>query len=250
MRATFRPPTRICPRVAGSAQKTSRRRVVFPAPEGPVRNTNSPFSTVRFTSTSAGGSPGYALVTWNIWIIGSRCDWIVAERGPLGHGTTLSVPDSGIESPSMSDEFQFPEPEREQTPAPLPRQRSPLVLPWMVAGLAVVALGVVSAYAKKLIDDQAARAYQAMRMADEYVSRAKKLEDDQKDARRQAINSSEKTDELRAANTRLNEQATDKDAALTHLKDRHRQLVTDLRSAVRSSKGKALTKRIDRILAR
>jgi len=150
----------------------------------------------------------------------------------------------------MSDEFQFPEPEREQTPAPLPRQRSPLVLPWMVAGLAVVALGVVSAYAKKLIDDQAARAYQAMRMADEYVSRAKKLEDDQKDARRQAINSSEKTDELRAANTRLNEQATDKDAALTHLKDRHRQLVTDLRSAVRSSKGKALTKRIDRILAR
>ena len=125
----------------------------------------------------------------------------------------------------MSDEFQFPEPEREQTPAPLPRQRSPLVLPWMVAGLAVVALGVVSAYAKK-------------------------LEDDQKDARRQAINSSEKTDELRAANTRLNEQATDKDSALTHLKDRHRQLVTDLRSAVRSTRGKALSKRIDRILAR
>ena len=45
MRATFRPPTRICPRVAGSAQKTSLSSVVFPAPEGPVRNTNSPFST-------------------------------------------------------------------------------------------------------------------------------------------------------------------------------------------------------------
>lgn len=152
----------------------------------------------------------------------------------------------------MSDDFQFPEPglEAEQTPAPLPKQRSPLVLPWIVAGLAVVTLGVVSLYAKKLIDDQAARAYQAMRMADEYGSRANKLESDQKDARRQAITATEKTDEFHAANARLAEQVADKDSALTHLRDRHRQLVTDLRAALKTSKGKALLKRIDRILAR
>jgi len=152
----------------------------------------------------------------------------------------------------MSDDFQFPEPglEAEQTPAPIPRQRSPLILPWMVAGLAVVSLGVVSAYAKKLLDDQAARTSQVMRMADEYGSRANKLEADQKDARRQAINSSEKTDELRSANARLTEQVTDKDAALAHLRDRHKQMVTDHRSATRSSKGKALTKRVNAILAR
>jgi len=149
----------------------------------------------------------------------------------------------------MSDDFQFPEPEAEQTPAPVPRQRSPWVLPWMVAGLAVVALAVVSLYAKKLIDDQAARAYQAMRMADEYGSRASKLDADQKDARRQAMAASEKADELRASNARLTEQVTDKDSALAHLRERHRQLVTDIRTAVRSSKGKALSKRIDRILA-
>jgi hypothetical protein len=152
----------------------------------------------------------------------------------------------------MSDEFQFPEPghESELTPAPLPKPRSPVILPWMVAGLAVVLLGVVSLYAKKLLDDQAARAAQATRMADEYGSRANKLEADQKDARRQAINSSETTDELRSSNARLTEQVTDKDAALAHLRDRHKQMVTDLRSATRSSKGKALTKRINAILAR
>jgi len=128
----------------------------------------------------------------------------------------------------MSDDFQFPEPvpEAEQSPEPLPRQRAPTVLPWMVAALAVVALGVVSVYAKKLIDDQSARAYQAMRMADEVGSRANKMEADQKDARRQAITSSEKTDELRAANARLTEQVTDKDSALAHLRERHKQLVT------------------------
>jgi hypothetical protein len=152
----------------------------------------------------------------------------------------------------MSDDFQFPDPglEAEQTPAPPPRLRGPLVLPWIVAGIAVVTLGVVSLYAKKLLDDQSARAYQAMRMADEYSSRANKLEADQKDARRQAITSSEKTDELRATNARLSEQVTDKDAALTHLRDRHRQLVVDIKTALRTSKGKALTKRIDKILAR
>jgi len=152
----------------------------------------------------------------------------------------------------MSDDFQFPEPglEAEQMPAPPPKQRSPLVLPWVVAGLAVVALAVVSLYAKKLIDDQAARAAQAMRMADEYGSRASKLESDQKDARRQAITASEKTDELHAATVRLTEQVADKDSALAHLRDRHRQLVADLRAALKTSKGKALLKRVDKILAR
>ncbi len=150
----------------------------------------------------------------------------------------------------MSDDFQFPELDPEQTPAPVPPQRAPPILPWMVSVLAVVALAVVALYAKKLIDDQTARAYQAMRMADEYGSRASKLEADQKDARRQAMTSSEKTDELRAANARLTEQVTDKDAALAHLRERHQQLVSDVRTAVRSSKGKTLVKRIDRILAR
>src|SRR5215469_11602947 len=152
----------------------------------------------------------------------------------------------------MSDDFQFPEPmpEATQPPEPLPKPRAPTVLPWMVAGMAVVALGVVSVYAKKLIDDQSARAYQAMRMADEYGARANKLEADQKDARRQAITSSEKSDETRAANARLSEQVTDKDSALAHLRERHRQLVADLRAALKTAKGRALAKRVNSILAR
>ena len=152
----------------------------------------------------------------------------------------------------MSDDFQFPEPgfEAEQTSPPLPRQRAPLILPWIAAAVAIVALAVVALYAKKLIDDQAARAYQAMRMADEYGSRASKLEAEQKDARRQAITSSEKTDELHAANARLTEQVTDKDSALVHLRERHRQLVTDIRSALKTAKGKALAKRVSTLLAR
>ena len=150
----------------------------------------------------------------------------------------------------MSDDFQFPEADPEQTPAPVTPQRYPAILPWVVSVLAVVALAVVALYAKKLIDDQTARTYQAMRMADEYGSRASKLEADQKDARRQAMSASEKTDELRAANTRLTERVTDKDAALAHLRERHQQLVSDVRSAVHGSKGKTLVKRVDRILAR
>jgi len=152
----------------------------------------------------------------------------------------------------MSDDFQFPEPglEAEQTPAPLPRQRSPLVLPWVAAGVAVVALAVVAIYAKKLIDDQTARAYQAMRMADEYGSRASKLEAEQKETRRQAITSSEKSDEMRATNAGLTQQVTDKDSALAHLRERHRQLVADLRAALKTAKGKVLAKRVSTILAR
>jgi len=144
----------------------------------------------------------------------------------------------------MSEDLDFTNPD------PVPPQRAPTVLPWMVAVLALVALGVVAVYAKKMVDDQSARAFQAMRMADEYGSRAAKLDADQKDARRQAMTSAEKTDELRASNARLNEQVADKDAALTHLRERHQKLVTDVRSATRSSRGKALVRRIDGILAR
>ena len=37
---------------------------------------------------------------------------------------------------------------------------------------------------------------------------------------------------------------------MAHLRERHKQLVTDVRSAMRTSKGKALAKKLDRILAR
>jgi hypothetical protein len=144
----------------------------------------------------------------------------------------------------MSDDLEF------STPDPVTAPRSPVVLPWMVAVLAIVALGVVAVYAKKMVDDQAARAFQAMRMADEYGSRAGKLDADQKDARRQAISASEKADELRAANARLSEQVADKDAALLHQRERHQKLVSDVRAATRSSRGKTLVRRIDGILAR
>ena len=57
----------------------------------------------------------------------------------------------------MSEELDFGAPE----PLPLPPTRAPIILPWMVAALAILALGVVAVYAKKLLDDQAARAFQA-----------------------------------------------------------------------------------------
>ena len=144
----------------------------------------------------------------------------------------------------MSDELEF------ATPEPLPPSRPPVMLPWMVAALAILALGVVVVYAKKQLDDQAAKAFQATRMADEYGARLGKLEGDQKDARRQAMGSQEKADELRASNGALADQLKDKDAALTHLQERHQKLVSDLRSANRSTRGKALNKRIDALLAK
>lgn len=144
----------------------------------------------------------------------------------------------------MSDDLDF------GTPEPLPPTRAPVILPWMVAALAVLALGMVAVYAKKLLDDQGARAFQATRMADEYVARVSKLEADQKDARRQAMTSSEKADELRASNSALADQVKDKSAALAHLQERHQKLVSDLRSANRTTKGKALNKRIDALLAK
>jgi hypothetical protein len=144
----------------------------------------------------------------------------------------------------MADEFDFTQ------PVPLAPQRPPLLLPWIVATLAIVALVVVAVYAKKLLDEQSARAFQATRMADEYGARASKLEADQKDARRQVIAASEKADELRASTSTLAEQVKDKEAALAHLQERHEKLVSDLRAVVRTSKGKALPKRVESLLAR
>src|SRR5262249_37119461 len=97
----------------------------------------------------------------------------------------------------MSEDLEF------ATPQPLPPTRCAVTVPWMVAALAILDLGVVAVYAKKQLDDQAARSFQATRMADEYVARASKLEADQKDARRQAIASQEKVDEMRAGNSAL-----------------------------------------------
>ena len=54
----FLPPIRICPLVGFSAQKSSRKSVLLPAPEGPVSQMNSPLSTRRVMSSSTGGSPG------------------------------------------------------------------------------------------------------------------------------------------------------------------------------------------------
>ncbi len=68
--ATFRPKTSSCPAVGSSAQKTSRSRVDFPAPDGPVRKTNSPLRISRLTSDSAGASVPYCFSTWKSWIIG------------------------------------------------------------------------------------------------------------------------------------------------------------------------------------
>ena len=61
MAVTFLPPTRIWPCEGSSSRKTSLRKVVLPAPEGPVRKQNSPFSTLRVTSQSAIDSRSYCL---------------------------------------------------------------------------------------------------------------------------------------------------------------------------------------------
>ncbi len=59
---TFMPFTMIWPSFGRSARKTRRRSVVFPAPEGPVRKTNSPFCTWNVTSFRT-RRPWYSLAT-------------------------------------------------------------------------------------------------------------------------------------------------------------------------------------------
>src|ERR1700731_1340654 len=66
----LRPLTRICPEVGGSSRKRSRRKVDLPAPDGPVKNTNSPRSMVQVTSASACRKRPYSLDTRKSWIMG------------------------------------------------------------------------------------------------------------------------------------------------------------------------------------
>ena len=61
MAVTLRPPTRIWPWEGSSSRKTSFRKVVLPAPEGPVRKQNSPFLMWRVMSDSALDSRSYCL---------------------------------------------------------------------------------------------------------------------------------------------------------------------------------------------
>src|SRR3954454_2710505 len=97
-RLTFRPPTRIWPLVGASAQKRSRKSVVFPAPEGPVSQTNSPFSTWRLTSASTGGSSPYDLVTWKSWIISRAVD-AAADLDGAGEATLLRADERSRQRP-------------------------------------------------------------------------------------------------------------------------------------------------------
>ena len=47
------PSRRICPLVQGSIPFKIRNKVVLPAPEGPITETNSPCETAKVTSASA-----------------------------------------------------------------------------------------------------------------------------------------------------------------------------------------------------
>jgi hypothetical protein len=143
----------------------------------------------------------------------------------------------------MSDDLDF------GTPEPLPPTRAPVILPWMVAALAVLALVVVAVYARSSSTIRGRRAFRLPAWPTS-TSPGSTARADQKDARRQAMTSSEKADELRASNSAMADQVKNKDAALAHLQERHQKLVSDLRSANRTTKGKALNKRIDALLAK
>src|SRR2546427_5376096 len=62
--ATLKPETRTSPLVTGSSAYTSLRTVDLPAPEWPVRNTNSPFAMWNDTSFRASPPLGKALKTF------------------------------------------------------------------------------------------------------------------------------------------------------------------------------------------
>jgi len=49
----LRPLTMICPDVGASSRKRSFKNVDLPAPEGPVKKTNSPLSIEQVTSVNA-----------------------------------------------------------------------------------------------------------------------------------------------------------------------------------------------------
>src|SRR5215831_3366203 len=59
------------PSLGRSSRRISRRKVDLPEPDGPTRNTNSPFSTSRLTFSRAGRLwLVYVLVTLSKWITG------------------------------------------------------------------------------------------------------------------------------------------------------------------------------------
>jgi hypothetical protein len=58
-----KPETRTSPSVGSSAMWIRRRIVLFPAPDGPVRNANSPFARWNETSFKASPERGYSLYT-------------------------------------------------------------------------------------------------------------------------------------------------------------------------------------------
>ena len=60
---TVAPPRAPAPAAPAAAGARPPSAQTPPAPDGPVRNTNSPFSIVSVTSWSAGPSPGYSFVT-------------------------------------------------------------------------------------------------------------------------------------------------------------------------------------------
>jgi hypothetical protein len=59
----LRPLTRIWPVVGGSSRKSSRKSVDLPAPEGPVRKTNSPGATWKEMSRRASRNGPYFFET-------------------------------------------------------------------------------------------------------------------------------------------------------------------------------------------
>ena len=57
MKVTSSPPSRIVPEVGSSSPAIMRSVVVLPQPDGPSRQKNSPFSTVKVESFTATKSP-------------------------------------------------------------------------------------------------------------------------------------------------------------------------------------------------
>jgi hypothetical protein len=55
-RPTSRPKNKILPESTDSAAYSRRSSVLFPAPEGPVTNTNSPRAMLRLSPLSTGAS--------------------------------------------------------------------------------------------------------------------------------------------------------------------------------------------------
>jgi peptidoglycan hydrolase CwlO-like protein len=154
----------------------------------------------------------------------------------------------------LSEPFDLPEAppplEPDEPPAARPRQFGLAGgLPWLLAAISVATLAAVTLYGKKVVDEQAARTIQAQRLAEEYGARTGRLEQDRKDALRQSMDLSQKLDEVTAARTSLADQLKEKESALASLNQRHETLVNELRSALRTAKGKALPKRVSQALA-